>query len=631
MIVCVPTPLTGAREPDLTYLLDAAASLSAGPAARSSSSSSSRPPTPAPPASGCCRSSRSRGWRRGATSTSPSRRSGSTRAAPTTPSAPRRSWSAASPRPAPSAPASSTRRSATRWSSSPTPETAELAKLLENIFRSVNIAFVNELAQLCDRLGIDVWEVIDAASTKPFGFMRFDPGPGMGGHCLPVDPFYLAFKAREHDFYPEFIELAGKVNQAQPAFCVERIERALNEAGKPVNGSKILDPRRQLQGRRGGHRESPALKIVELLRELGGEVSYHDPHVPELPELGPQLGRPRRRPGRHRPRGDRHRPPQLDYERVVSSAAAGDRLPRRHPRHRGREPRQPLGGSRGARPPDRVRPSPTGLICQDDRDRDDERQTRPDDRSRWLALYVLCAGMLMIVLDATVVNVALPTIQDDLGFSQSNLAWVVNAYLIAFGGLLLLAGRHRRPDRPAAHLPRRPRRLHRRLAALRGSPQSQGMLIGARFIQGVGGALTSAVILGMIVTMFPRAAGAGEGDRRLRLRRLRRRLDRPARRRRPDPGDQLALDLLHQPADRDRRPRSSRCGWSRTRTGIGLSEGADIPGAVLITGGADARRLHDPRGHRARLGLDPDARRSAPSRSPCSPRSSSARRGSRTR
>ena len=127
-----------------------------------------------------------------------------------------------------------------RWSSSPAPRRPSSSKLLENIFRSVNIAFVNELAQLCDRLEIDVWEVIDAASTKPFGFMRFEPGPGMGGHCLPIDPFYLAFKAREHDFYPEFIELAGKINQAQPAFCVERIERALNDAGKPVKGSKIL-------------------------------------------------------------------------------------------------------------------------------------------------------------------------------------------------------------------------------------------------------------------------------------------------------------------------------------------------------------------------------------------------------
>ena len=164
-------------------------------------------------------------------------------------------------------------------------EAAELAKLLENVFRSVNIAFVNELAQLCDRLGIDVWEVIDAAATKPFGFMRFDPGPGMGGHCLPVDPFYLAFKARENDFYPEFIELAGKVNQAQPAFCAERIERALNQAGKPVRGSKILLLGVRYKAGVGDTRESPALKIARLLRERGGEVLYHDPHVPELPEL----------------------------------------------------------------------------------------------------------------------------------------------------------------------------------------------------------------------------------------------------------------------------------------------------------------------------------------------------------
>jgi UDP-N-acetyl-D-glucosamine dehydrogenase len=168
------------------------------------------------------------------------------------------------------------------------PETAELSKLLENIFRSVNIAFVNELAQLCDRLKIDVWEVIDAASTKPFGFMRFDPGPGMGGHCLPIDPFYLAFKAREHDFYPEFIELAGKMNQAQPAYCAERIERALNDLGKPVRDSKILILGVSYKAGVGDMRESPALKIAELLRELGGDVSYHDPHVPELPKFGLQ-------------------------------------------------------------------------------------------------------------------------------------------------------------------------------------------------------------------------------------------------------------------------------------------------------------------------------------------------------
>jgi len=166
------------------------------------------------------------------------------------------------------------------------PETAELAKLLENIFRSVNIALVNELAQLCDRLGIDIWEVVDAAATKPFGFMRFDPGPGMGGHCLPVDPFYLAFKAREHDFYPEFIELAGKVNQAQPAFCAERIQRALNDAGKAVNGSSIFILGVSYKAGIGDIRESPALKIIHHLKELGGDVSYHDPHVPKLAEHG---------------------------------------------------------------------------------------------------------------------------------------------------------------------------------------------------------------------------------------------------------------------------------------------------------------------------------------------------------
>jgi UDP-N-acetyl-D-glucosamine dehydrogenase len=166
------------------------------------------------------------------------------------------------------------------------PETAELAKLLENIFRSVNIALVNEVAQLCDRLDIDVWEVVDAAATKPFGFMRFEPGPGMGGHCLPVDPFYLAFKAREHDFYPEFVELAGKVNQAQPEFCVRRIERALNDAGKPVKGSHILILGASYKPGIGDTRESPALRIITLLRDLGAEIAYHDPFVPELPAEG---------------------------------------------------------------------------------------------------------------------------------------------------------------------------------------------------------------------------------------------------------------------------------------------------------------------------------------------------------
>ena len=133
-----------------------------------------------------------------------------------------------------------------------------------------------------DRMGIDIWEVVEAAATKPYGFMRFDPGPGMGGHCLPIDPFYLAYKAREHDFYPEFIELAGKINQAQPHFCVERIERALNETGKPVRGSRVLILGASYKPGVGDTRESPGLKIMRLLAELGAELAYHDPHVPEL-------------------------------------------------------------------------------------------------------------------------------------------------------------------------------------------------------------------------------------------------------------------------------------------------------------------------------------------------------------
>jgi UDP-N-acetyl-D-glucosamine dehydrogenase len=166
------------------------------------------------------------------------------------------------------------------------PEAAEMTKLLENIFRSVNIALVNELSVLCERMGIDVWEVVDAAATKPYGFMRFEPGPGMGGHCLPVDPFYLAFKAREYDFPAEFVELAGKVNQHQPHYCVERIVRALNEVGKPARDSRVLLLGVAYKAGVGDMRESPALKIAYLLGGLGADVLYHDPHVPEVSELG---------------------------------------------------------------------------------------------------------------------------------------------------------------------------------------------------------------------------------------------------------------------------------------------------------------------------------------------------------
>jgi UDP-N-acetyl-D-glucosamine dehydrogenase len=166
------------------------------------------------------------------------------------------------------------------------PEPAELAKLLENVFRSVNIAMVNELAMLCDRMDIDIWEVVDAASTKPYGFMRFEPGPGMGGHCLPVDPFYLAWRAREFDMATEFIELAGEVNQAMPYFCADRIATALNDHSKAVRGSKIVVIGVAYKGGVGDLRESPGLKIVRILRERGADVVFHDDYVRELPEFG---------------------------------------------------------------------------------------------------------------------------------------------------------------------------------------------------------------------------------------------------------------------------------------------------------------------------------------------------------
>jgi UDP-N-acetyl-D-glucosamine dehydrogenase len=166
-----------------------------------------------------------------------------------------------------------------------TPEAAELAKLLENIFRSVNIALVNEMAILSHRMGIDIWEVIGAAATKPFGFMRFDPGPGMGGHCLPVDPFYLSWKAREYDFQTEFIELAGKVNQAQPYFCEQLVIETLNEAKRPVKGAKILILGVSYKPGVGDMRESPALKLIDLLNRHGAKISYYDQYVGDLPDL----------------------------------------------------------------------------------------------------------------------------------------------------------------------------------------------------------------------------------------------------------------------------------------------------------------------------------------------------------
>ena len=285
VVICVPTPLTGSREPDLTYLLDAATALSGvlQPEQLVVLESTTYPGTTRERLAPILEESGMAVGRDFHLAFSPERIDPG-----------RTDYTVATtPKLVGGITDACTERARELYSLIcdevvvlSTPETAELSKLLENIFRSVNIALVNELSQLCDRLGIDIWEVVDAAATKPFGFMRFDPGPGMGGHCLPIDPFYLAFKAREHGFYPEFIELAGKVNQSQPAFCVERIERALNDVSKPVRGSKILVLGASYKAGIGDIRESPALKIIGMLQGLGGEVDYHDPFVPALPEFG---------------------------------------------------------------------------------------------------------------------------------------------------------------------------------------------------------------------------------------------------------------------------------------------------------------------------------------------------------
>ena len=171
-----------------------------------------------------------------------------------------------------------------------TPEAAELTKLLENIFRSVNIALMNELARLCDRMNIDIWEVVDAAATKPFGYMRFEPGPGLGGHCIPIDPFYLTWKAREYDFTTEFIELAGRVNTAMPYYCRSRVSQALNHgSGKSLKDAKILVLGVAYKADISDMRESPSVKLIQLLQGGGANVSYHDPYVPSFEEHGVEL------------------------------------------------------------------------------------------------------------------------------------------------------------------------------------------------------------------------------------------------------------------------------------------------------------------------------------------------------
>jgi len=203
-----------------------------------------------------------------------------------------------------------------------TPEAAELTKLLENIFRSVNIALVNELAMLCDRMGIDVWEVVGAASTKPFGFMRFSPGPGLGGHCIPIDPFYLTWKAREFGFYTEFIELAGKVNEEMPYFCRSLVSQALNHhSQKAMKGSRILVLGVAYKPDIGDMRESPAVKLIGLLRNAGATVSYHDPHVPSFAENGLEMASVAFDPGAYDCVVVVTDHSEIDYAQLVDNAA----------------------------------------------------------------------------------------------------------------------------------------------------------------------------------------------------------------------------------------------------------------------------------------------------------------------
>jgi UDP-N-acetyl-D-glucosamine dehydrogenase len=161
-------------------------------------------------------------------------------------------------------------------------QVAEMVKLLENTFRMINIGLANEIALMCDRMGINVWEVIDAAATKPFGFMPFYPGPGLGGHCIPIDPFYLSWKTRQAGIEARFIDLAGYINGQMPHFVVDKVQNALNDAGKPVKGSKIHVMGVAYKRNIDDLRESPALDVMLLLKRLGGTISYSDPHVPSL-------------------------------------------------------------------------------------------------------------------------------------------------------------------------------------------------------------------------------------------------------------------------------------------------------------------------------------------------------------
>ena len=235
------------------------------------------------------------------------------------------------------------------------PDAAEMAKLLENVFRNVNIAFVNQLALLCERMDLDVWEVIDAAATKPFGFMRFTPGPGVGGHCIPVDPYYLSWRAREFDFVDRFIELAGDINLAMPRHVVDLVAEALNDRGQAIRGAKVGVVGVAFKPNVQDDRNSPAAEVIAGIAERGGEVRFHDPHVASFRDAdgvvrdGRRPAEPARLGGRDRrgdgPPSDRLGPPLRAAGLVVdtvNSSAGMTLADRAGPPTRGR-----LVGRRG--------------------------------------------------------------------------------------------------------------------------------------------------------------------------------------------------------------------------------------------------------------------------------------------
>ena len=285
-LICVPTPLGEYREPDLSYVHSATETALAQPRSWRARGARVHDLARAPRVRCWHRCSRPRATPSARTSISPSAPSAWIPATRATASA-RRPRSSAASRP------ECSRRSEALYARIcdtvhvvSTPESAEMSKIIENTFRAVNIALVNELAILADRMGVDIWEAIEASSTKPFGFMPFWPGPGLGGHCIPIDPFYLAWRARAFDMDSEFVELAGRVNVNMPYYAVSRIARSLNSRSKAVREAKVLILGMAYKANVGDLRESPSLKLLELLRAEGADVSYHDPHVATLSDEG---------------------------------------------------------------------------------------------------------------------------------------------------------------------------------------------------------------------------------------------------------------------------------------------------------------------------------------------------------